>query len=579
MVSKRDATGNRAFKKMMTVVLLLLLALHLIAPYAVVSQEDNIVLRVGMYENPPKIFTDENGVETGIFPAIMEYIAEREGWEIEYVHGSFSQGLERVRNGEIDMMQDVAWSEDRDEIYTFNQETVVPDWGRLYARPGVDVQTFLDLEGKRIAVMEEGIYNIGPEGIRAMATDIGINATFFEYPSYRDVFEALEAGDADVGAVNRFFGQRFENEYGVEKTPILFTPISIRFAFDRNNLDTVNRIARIDHHLTEMKADSDSIYYRAIDEFIGERGEREAVEIFPEWTKYLMFIVVGGIVFLFGTNLVLKKKVDQRTVELRDDIRKRKAVEKELREHRENLEKTVEKRTMELQGSLEELKTFTYSVSHDLRAPVRAMEGFSGILLEDSGDKLDETGKEYLERINASAHNMDKLITDLLKYGRLTHEKMEVKRVPLRRLVNEAISEFGDEIESTGARVKINGEFPDVIANEMILKQCISNLLENAIKFVEDGKVPEVEIRTIIMDGEMRLEVEDNGIGISKEYHDKIFQVFERLHGREVYSGTGVGLAVVRKGIERMGGKVGVDSELGKGSIFWIQLPVSEGDE
>ncbi len=252
--------GDRAFQRVATAVLFLLFTVYLITPYTVVSQEDDVVLRVGMYENPPKIFTDEDGIETGIFPVIMEYIAEREGWEIEYVHGSFSQGLERLRNGEIDIMQDVAWSEDRDEIYAFNQETVVLDWGRLYARPGVDVQTFLDLEGKRIAVMEEGIYNIGPEGIRAMTTNFGINATLFEYPSYRDVFEALEAGEADVGAVNRFFGHRFQNEYGVDKTPILFTPISIRFAFDRNDPESENRIARIDHHLIDMKADSDSIY-------------------------------------------------------------------------------------------------------------------------------------------------------------------------------------------------------------------------------------------------------------------------------------------------------------------------------
>ncbi len=291
-----------------------------------------------------------------------------------------------------------------------------------------------------------------------------------------------------------------------------------------------------------------------------------------------MFIVVGGTVFLFGANVVLKKKVDRQTSQLKEDIKKRRAVEKELREHREDLEKKVKKRTEELEESLEELKTFTYSVSHDLRAPVRAMKGFSGILLEESGDKLDDTGKEYLKRINTSAENMDDLISDLLRYGRLTHEKMEVQDVSLRDVVDEAVSEFGEEIERTGARVKTIGEFPDVIANRMILKQCCFNLIENALKFVEDEKIPEVEIRANKMNGYVRLEVKDNGIGIAKEHHDKIFRVFERLHGCEVYSGTGVGLAIVRKGIERMGGEVGVKSEPGRGSIFWIRLPVSEGD-
>lgn len=571
----QKTTGGRyAFKKITSLVILSSLIVFFTVPFTALSQSEEELLKVGIYENPPKIFTDEEDVEKGIFPAIIEYIAEQEGWEIEYVNGSFSQGLERLRNGEIDIMQDVAWSEDREDIYAFNNETVVPDWGRLYSRPDMNIQTFLDLEGKRIAVMEEGIYNIGPEGIRTMVDRFEINATFLEYPSYKDIFEALDDGEADVGAVNRFFGQRFQNEYDVDQTPVIFTPISIRFALNKNHTETPERITKIDRHLKEMKDDPDSIYYRSIDEFLGGYGESGRVEVFSTWVKYTILIIACGAVFLIGTSIVLKRKVDQRTSELREDIKKRKEVEKELREHEENLEKTVQRRTEELQNSLDELKTFSYSVSHDLRAPVRAMEGFSSILLEDYGDGLDETGKDYLKRIHDSAQNMDRLISDLLKYGRLTHEAKELKRVSLENVVQEVISDLEDKIDYSGARIKTSGDFPDVTANKTILKQCVSNLVKNAVKFVEDGEQPEVDIRGEKVDDKVRLEVKDNGIGIPEEHHEKIFDVFERLHGRETYSGTGVGLAIVRKGIERMNGEVGVRSEPGKGSIFWITLPL-----
>ncbi|MFO7990862.1 MAG: ATP-binding protein [Thermoplasmata archaeon] len=576
MRTQKTTGGGPTLRKIIALVMLSYLIVSFAVPYTAVSQSEEDVLRIGMYENPPKIFTDEYGNEMGIFPAIIEYIAEEEGWEIEYVHGSFSQGLERLRNGEIDIMQDVAWSEERDEIYAFNNETVVPDWGRLYSRTDIDIQTFLDLEGKTIAVMEEGIYNIGPEGIRTLVDSFEINATFLEYPSYEDIFETLDNGGADLGAVNRFFGQRFQNEYDVDQTPVIFTPISIRFAFDKNHTETPERITKIDQHLKEMKDDPDSIYYRSIDEFLGGDGESGRVEVFPTWVKYTIFIIAVGTVFLIGTSIVLKRKVNQRTSELREDIKKRREVEIELRKHEENLEKTVQQRTEELQDSLEELKTFSYSVSHDLRAPVRAMEGFSSILLEDYSDELDQTGRDYLKRIHNSSQNMDRLISDLLKYGRLTHEAKEVKRVSLENVVKDVISDLEDEIEDSGAHLKTTGVFPDVTANKTMLKQCISNLIKNAIKFVENGKRPEIEISGEKVGNEARVEVKDNGIGIPEEHQEKIFDVFERLHGRETYSGTGVGLAIVRKGIERMGGEIGVESTPGEGSTFWITLPLGE---
>ena len=576
MAGLRKRGGNRTVRSVVLVLFMLFFLLSIIPVDTVCSQNENLVIKVGIYENPPKIYTNDEGIEKGIFPRIIEYIAEQENWEVEYVHGSFFQGLTRLESGEIHMMPDVAWSQERDELYAFNDETVISDWGRLYGRADVEVETFLDLEGKMIAVMEEGIYNVGPGGIRAILANCDVNATFLEYPGYHEVFQALESGEADVGAVNRFFGRRFKKEYGVKMTSIMFTPVSIRFALDRDNPNTVTIIDALDRHLVEMKEDPNSIYYRAIDEYMGETGEIAPREVFPLWARYSILAALASIVFLFGVNIFLKKKVDKQTIDLREDIEKREAVEEELREHRERLEEMVNQRTKDLQDSLEELKTFTYSVSHDLRAPVRAMEGFSGILLQEYAEDMEEPAKDYMVRINAAAKNMDKLITDLLRYGRLTHEEIRVRELPLRQVVDDAVLQFKGELEKTGATVTVAGDFPRVIANDFILKQCILNIIENAVKFVDEGTTPEIEIRSKTLKDSTILEVKDNGIGISEEYHDKIFNVFERLHGGDAYSGTGVGLAVVRKGIERMGGRVGVRSKPGTGSVFWIELPLVE---
>lgn len=252
------------------------------------------------------------------------------------------------------------------------------------------------------------------------------------------------------------------------------------------------------------------------------------------------------------------------------DITRRKQAEQELAFLVVELEDRVAARTADLEA-------FAYSVAHDLRAPLRAMQGFSSVLLEDYAERLDDDGRSYLARIATGSERMGHLIEDLLEYVRLGRTEVARHSIDLSQALTDVMQDLATEIEYCGADVVVTDPIYLVLADETTLSQVLVNLLTNAMKFVAAPTQPRVWVHAEQIDGHVRLWIEDNGIGIAEEYSERIFQVFERLHSSESYPGTGIGLAIVRRGIERMGGDVGFESDPGKGSRFWIDLPRAEG--
>ncbi|MBD0346003.1 MAG: CHASE3 domain-containing protein, partial [Coleofasciculus sp. Co-bin14] len=306
----------------------------------------------------------------------------------------------------------------------------------------------------------------------------------------------------------------------------------------------------------------------------------------------------------------------------------------QLREQIQNytaqLEQRVAERTIKLQESNAELEAFSYSVSHDLRAPLRTIQGFTQAILEDYGDKLNSIGQEYANYIIESVVQMDTLISDLLSYSRLSRADISIQPIGLSNAIAQVLTQLDTELRERQAQVTVEEPLPQVMAHRITLVQALTNLLNNALKFVKPGVQPQVRVWAEEREEEdmetgghtdaktrghgdierfstqnsgtgeafaekiteqvakvvgtnapplqtqnsyptpysplptpqkwIRLWVEDNGIGIAPEYQERIFRVFERLHGVETYPGTGIGLAIVRKGIERMGGRVGVES-------------------
>lgn len=285
----------------------------------------------------------------------------------------------------------------------------------------------------------------------------------------------------------------------------------------------------------------------------------------------------------FGRLLVLDESPCIMGMGVDISVRKRaeeelQAAQEQLRHYTTELESRVAERTAHLQQSIQSLEGVLYHVAHDLRAPLRSMASFTEILLEEYGKGFDERGQDYARRIQAAAGRMDELVRDILEYGHLAHSEAPLEKIELNHAVDAVLDQLGEDAAARGAEIRVERPLPTVLASRAILDRILSNLLCNALKFVAPDIPPRILIRA--EDGAfVRLWVEDNGIGIRREYQDRIFGVFERLHPAQEYPGTGIGLAIVRKGMERLGGRAGVESEPGKGSRFWIELkPGRAGD-
>jgi PAS domain S-box-containing protein len=245
----------------------------------------------------------------------------------------------------------------------------------------------------------------------------------------------------------------------------------------------------------------------------------------------------------------------------------------ESKEYEQRLKRMVAERTERLSDAVGELEAFSYSIVHDMRAPLRAMQSFARILERECGPQINADGKDYIRRIVTAAERMDRLIQDVLSYSRVARAELRLTPVDIGKLLRSILESYPN-LQPPAVEVQLEGELPRVMANEAALTQCISNLLTNAAKFVAPGVKPRIRVWPENENGRARVFFQDNGIGIEKESHEKIFGIFQRAARN--YEGTGIGLAIVKKTIERMGGTVGLESQPGRGSTFWLEFPESQ---
>ncbi|MGZ4971771.1 MAG: PAS domain S-box protein [Limisphaerales bacterium] len=254
------------------------------------------------------------------------------------------------------------------------------------------------------------------------------------------------------------------------------------------------------------------------------------------------------------------------------DVSELKRAEAENKRLNAELEHRVQERTVQLNEATKEMATFTYTASHDLRSPIRAIVGFARAIREDAAHLLDEESRLYLDRIIHASDRMMQLIDDLLKYCRVGQQAVHLRAVSIQKLIEEIFQEFEPRLKSVGGEVSMASDLPRVLGDSTLLHQIFDNLIENAITYRKQQEPLRIDVNWRKGVDDVVIFVSDNGIGIAPHHHQRIFEVFQRLHGLDDFPGTGIGLATVKRSVEKLGGEVWVESELGKGSVFCVRL-------
>lgn len=283
----------------------------------------------------------------------------------------------------------------------------------------------------------------------------------------------------------------------------------------------------------------------------------------------------GGVVWVHLTTTIIRDADGRARLQVGvvNDITAQRRAQDDLSALHQRLHRLVEERTAALAAKSAQLENFVYTVGHDLRAPLRAINGYAEFIGEDEGVSLTPDSSGYLDQIKKAARRLDGLIRDLLAYTRAADVDLRIEMVPMGRVVDYVLESLKDEITARQAEVTVEAPLPAVRGELNSLDQVVAHLMTNALKFVPPNVRPQVTIRATERGDQVRISITDNGIGIAPEYHNRVFRMFERLETARGYPGTGVGLPIVSKTIERLGGKVGLESTAGHGSTFWFELP------
>jgi PAS domain S-box-containing protein len=279
------------------------------------ARAEERTVTVGVYENAPKVFTSESGKPAGIFIDVIEQIAKSEGWKLRYVSGTWADGLDRVAKGEIDLMPDVAYTAEREKIYSFHKIPVLSVWSQVYAPRESGIQSILDLNGKRVAALEQ---TIQLETFRRLTHSFELKITLVPVPDYKTEFEMIANGKVDAGVTNRFYGLMYARRYGLEDTPIMFDPAPFFFAAPKN--DPQKLLDIIDSRLSELKKDPQSAYYASIKHWTSEEVRFK----WPVWLRVLGFAAGVALLVSVGSIFVFKRQLKARTRELKrinEDLR------------------------------------------------------------------------------------------------------------------------------------------------------------------------------------------------------------------------------------------------------------------
>ena len=516
----------------------------------VYSQERSGRLKVGVYENPPKIFVDEHGKPSGIFIDVVEHIAKEENLEIEYVEKNWAQLLESLENGKIDLLPDVAYSASRDSLFQFNSIPVIESWLEIYSTPQGNIQSVLDLDGKKIGVLKGSVqeYYLKNE----LGGDFSIDYTVVSYSDYPSSIKALVDEDIDAVLADRFF--YFSDSYDDQVVPtgVVLRPSNLYLAFSK---DTNMEVAGIfDKNLSALRNDSSSEYYIILRAWLN----RDLENPLAGYIKWVLIIFFVALVIVVVFNIMLRREVRAKTKQLY--LRN-----KELRRAKEKAEES------------ESLKTaFLQNMSHEIRTPMNGILGFMKLLKEDDLDR--KTRKTYIDLVAKSGRRLLTTINNLVEFSKI---RSRLVKVNLRKVNVEEIMKYHQDFFQPLAIEKnikihiekqVTGSAALIETDRNMLDGILTNLINNAIKFTSRGGV---SLGNYIENNKLIFYVKDSGIGIPEKHLETIFNPFVQGN-QEIsrpYEGSGLGLSIVKEYLNLLGGELWIDTEVDKGSTFFFSLP------
>lgn len=534
---------NWNISKSFTVIIILALPLILV-PSTEAFGDDDLTVKVGLYEDAPKIFTNTEGNPSGFWADILEYIASKEGWSIEWVSGTWPQCEKRLRNGEIDIMPDVGYTEKRAERFAFQEEVTLVSWSRVYVPEGSQIESIPDLNDKNIAMLRGSVNYTGPGGIKDLVESFHINCNFVEAADYNEVFELLKKAEVDAGVVNKNFGAKYEEEYNVDRTSIVFQPSDLKFAFPKDGSLTPHLIERIDYHIKKLQDNKDSIYYTSQEKYLGLEVGKKLV--FPVWGQWAL-VATGSLLILFVGGFVVLRRANQK-----------------LRRANERLNEVDRLKSM-----------FVASMSHELRTPLNSIIGFTGVLLQGLVGELNEEQKKQLKMVKSSSQHLLALVNDVIDISKIEagKTKVQVEEFDLAEVIEEVKETFSVTARDENIHFQVDGPEELIMRSDRRrVKQVVMNFTSNAFKYTQEGEV------TIIYKQKERMaeiSVTDTGSGIPDSEMDKLFKAFSQVDQKNrAKEGTGLGLYLSRKIAHMLGGTVTAESELGKGSTFTFRVPL-----
>ncbi|HNT27073.1 MAG TPA: transporter substrate-binding domain-containing protein [bacterium] len=530
-----------------------LLFVHLILCFAFAlyggGESDGRPVRVGVYENKPKIFTDEQRNASGIFISILEEIARKEGWRVTYVWCEWFDCLELLSAGQIDLLPDVALSPDRSRRFDFHKEEVVNSWSAVYAPSRREIERMADLHGHRLSVLKGSIQQTTLE---EMAKGFGFAITFVEANSFEEAYRLVEEGQADAVVANHLSGDHFHRQYGLEKTPVVFQPVSLFFATtpDTNG----DLLAAIDKDLRAMKSEPESTYYKALWRWM----DRPPAVIVPPHLVWGIGVVGGLLVLAILFILLLRWQLRVRT--------------RHLAEANERLRQAQK---MDAVGRLAGV------MAHDNNNMLTIILGCAEMGISKS--RPDDPARGYFQEIANAAKRSADITRQLLAFAR--KQETVPRSLDLNQSVDGMLKMLRPLIRETIALDReLAADLWPVWMDPGQVEQVVANLCVNARDAIADAGRIVIETRNESFDkahcgahpdhipGDfVRLTISDNGSGMTTEVLDHLFEPFFTTKGEE--KGSGLGLSTVYGIVTQNGGFVTVESAPGRGTTFKVHLP------